>query len=492
MCGIVGIYSQNRVAEELYDSLINLQHRGQDAAGILTCQQRFDLKQGLGLVRDVFSKEILAGLQGNIGIGHTRYPTAGGYGIENAQPVWIGHPRGMALAHNGNLTNYKELVHEITYKKRKHLYSSIDSEVLLHLLADEVEPYGLDDGDDDNFFDTLCCAVDAIFDKVQGSFSVVSVILGKGLLAFRDPHGLKPLEMGERLRENGEKDYIFASETSMFYSLGFSAVGSLSPGELVFVTVDGELFRKRLVKKQFKPCIFEYVYFSRPDSTLDGISVYQSRMRMGQNLAKKWKTQYPNEFPDIVIPAPFTSNTAALAFATELGVRYCEGLYKNHFIGRVFIMPDKNKRSKSIRYKLTPQRTEIEGKKVLILDDSIVRGTTSREIVTMIRENGASEVYFVSACPPLIEPCFYGIDIPSRGELLAAQKDHEEICSYLDIDLLLYQSIDDLVDAVVGQSKGAVQTPCMACMNGQYITGNINEDKRIRLETERHATVSCV
>jgi amidophosphoribosyltransferase len=486
MCGIVGIYSHKRVAEELYDSLINLQHRGQDAAGILTCQQRFDLKQGLGLVKEIFNKENLAALNGTMGIAHTRYPTAGGYGLTDVQPVWLGNPRGIALAHNGNLVNYKALHQEIIQKKHKHLNSTTDSEVLLHLLADGLDHNGITEGFDDPFFTSLCAAVHTIYEKARGSFSIVSVILGKGLLAFRDPHGLKPLVMGERTRVDGSKDYIFASETTMFYSLGFESLGDVKPGELVFVNLEGKLFRQQLVNKTFAPCIFEYVYFARPDGTLDGISVYQSRLRMGQQLAQRWKALHPDIRPDVVIPAPFTSNTAALAFAQELGLRYCEGLYKNHFIGRVFIMPDEGLRTQNVRYKLTPQSTEIEGKNVLILDDSIVRGTTSREIVKMVREHGAKKVYFVSACPPLIEPCFYGIDFPSRSELLAANNTLEEIAEFLDVDQLMYQTMDDLVEAVTSLSNSQVKTPCMACMNGKYITGGINDETRQKLEKERH------
>jgi len=481
MCGIVGIYSHQRVAEELYNSLIHLQHRGQDAAGALTCQQRFDVKHGLGLVREIFNDNDIMAMQGNIGIGHTRYPTAGGYAISDAQPIWIGSPIGIALAHNGNLINYQELAKEVIQKKHRHLNSSTDSEVILHLLADGLTPTH----DESDFFGQLCHAVRSVFQQAKGSFSIVSVMIGKGLLAFRDPHGIRPLVMGQRTNPDGTKDYIFASETTMFYTLGFESMGDVQPGEVIFVNLEGELFREVLTQKQFSPCIFEYVYFARPDSMLDGVNVYRARLRMGQNLAKRWKEKYPELLPDVIIPAPSTSNTAALAFAHALGIRYSEGLYKNTFIGRTFIMPDGKDRSRQVRYKLTPQPIEIENKKVLILDDSIVRGTTSREIVKMVRECHAKAVYFACACPPIIHPCFYGIDIPSSDELIASAHTQEQIREYLGVDQLLYQEKDDLVEAVTRKGNHQIKTPCMACMNGKYVTEGLNTDKLKQLEKER-------
>ncbi|EKD73758.1 MAG: hypothetical protein ACD_45C00196G0006 [uncultured bacterium] len=486
MCGIVGIYSHTPVAAELYDSLIHLQHRGQDAAGILTCSERFYLKHGKGYVREIFSSDDINHLKGNIGIGHTRYPTAGGYELADVQPLWIGSPRGIALAHNGNLINYKALATDITQQQHKHLNSSIDSEVLLHLLADGLDGKKYVAGDKEDFFAHASQAVNNIYSQVVGSYSVVSVIIGKGLLAFRDPHGIRPLVIGERRNANGNKDYIVASETTMFYALGFEPMGDVHPGEIVFINRSGELFRKVITQKKFTPCIFEYVYFARPDSTLNAVSVYRSRLRMGQNLAKRWKEKFPDVLPDVVIPAPFTSNTAALSFAHELGIRYSEGLYKNPFIGRTFIMPDGQQRSRSVRYKLTPQKTEIKDKKVLVLDDSIVRGTTSREIVKMIREFGAKEIYFVSACPPIKHPCFYGVDIPSRADLIAAHNTADEIAKFLGVDQLLYQEIDDLVEAVTRRGDHHIERPCMACMDGCYVTGDIDELKIKALEIERH------
>lgn len=493
MCGIVGIYSHEPVAAELYDSLINLQHRGQDACGILTSDTRFYSKHGLGLVRDAISPEDIYRLKGSIGIAHARYPTAGGYTEADTQPLWIGSPRGIALAHNGNLVNYQELVDDISGKQHRHLNSSLDSEALLLLLADNLAVGSYSDNDEEAFFHLLCNAVKAIYKQAEGSYSVVSVVIGKGLVAFRDPHGIRPLVWGERVRADGTIDYIFASETTSFYALGFTPKGDIQAGEVAYVNEKGRLFRKVLSHKEFTPCIFEYVYFARPDATLDDVSVYRSRLRMGQNLAKSWKEQYPDTLPDVVIPAPSTANTAALAFANELGIRYSEGLYKNPFIGRTFIMPNQKARSQQVRYKLTPQKTEINQKKVLIVDDSIVRGTTSREIVKMIREYGALEIYFVSTCPPIKNPCFYGIDIPSRQHLIAASKTEEEIRVFLGVDKLLYQTQENLVEAVTRRGKHHMSRPCMACMDGKYICGDITENKIKSLEQKRlgeHGTSS--
>lgn len=486
MCGIVGIYSHEPVAAELYDSLIHLQHRGQDAAGILTCDERFYPKHGLGLVREIFTPQDLLQLKGGFGIAHTRYPTAGGYSESDIQPLWIGSPRGIAIAHNGNLVNYPELAHEIRHKQHRHLNSSLDSEALLQIMADHLAIGSYEDTDEGQFFKQLCRAVKNIYDRVQGSYSVVSLVIGKGLVAFRDPHGIRPLVWGERVREDGSSDYIFASETTAFYALGFEPKGDLQPGEVAYVNKAGKLFRQVVQAKTFTPCVFEYVYFARPDSTLDGVSVYRSRLRMGQNLAKSWKETYPDLLPDVVIPAPFTANTAALSFAHEIGVRYSEGLYKNPFIGRTFIMPNQKARSRSVRYKLTPQRTEIENKKVLIVDDSIVRGTTSREIVKMVREFGAKEIYFVSSCPPITHACYYGIDIPSHNELIAAQKTQDEIRDFLGVDKLLYQTQDDLVEAVTRRGQHQIKRPCMGCMDGQYVCGNMTEEKKQQMEKQRN------
>lgn len=483
MCGVVGIISQRPVATELHDSLVHLQHRGQDAAGIMTCSERFHTQLGQGLVREIFNEEKIRKLPGNMGIAHTRYPTAGGYSSDETQPFWIGSPYGIALAHNGNLVNYQQLRDELIHKNR-HLNSAADSEALLHIFAEALDDGALP-GDDEAFFEKICHAMTHVTTKVSGAYSVVSLVIGKGLVAFRDPHGIRPLVSGERENASGGLDRIFASEPTMFYSLGFRQVEDVLPGEVVYVSKSGKIFRRKLSHEKFNPCVFEYVYFARPDAMLNNVSVYRSRLRMGQNLAKQWQEKYPGFLPDIVIPAPFTANTAALSFATELGVRYSEGLYKNPFIGRTFIMPNTDQRKRSVRYKLTPQATEILDKRVLILDDSIVRGTTSREIVRMVREYGAKEVYFASACPPIKSPCFYGVDIPTRQELVANKMSEDEIATYLEVDKMVYQTIDDLAEAVMRRGDHHIDTPCMACMNGCYVTSDVTEEVITAFEKQR-------
>ena len=485
MCGIAGIFSQKPVASELYDSIVHLQHRGQDAAGIMTYDERMHKEKGMGLAKEIFNKENLHLLSGNIGISHNRYPTHGGFSHGEVQPFWTSVPYGIALSHNGNLTNYKELAKEVTKEETRYLNTTSDSEVLLHLFADRLHQTTPPQTSDE-FFELLCDAVTSIFKKVKGAYSVTSIIIGKGLVVFRDPQGIRPLVKGERLNKNGKKDYIFASENTMFYQLGFKPKGTVLPGELIFVDEDGKVFNKRLIKKDFNPCIFEYVYFARPDATLNDVSVYRSRLRMGQNLAAAWKNKHPDKTPDIVIPAPSTANTSALSFAHELGVRYSEGLYKNHFIGRTFIMPGQEERKKSVRYKLVPQELEIRDKKVMIMDDSIVRGNTSREIVRMLRDFGAKKVYFTSACPPVKYPCFYGVDMPTKNELIAGNMSEQEIEAFLEVDALLYQNIDDLVEAVTRRGDHYIDNPCMACLDGNYIANDIDENKILEMEQMRN------
>ena len=485
MCGIAGIYSHKPVAAELYDSIIHLQHRGQDAAGIMTYDDRMHKEKGMGLAKEVFNKTNMELLTGNIGISHNRYPTHGGFSHGEVQPFWTSVPYGIALGHNGNLTNYNELAAEVTKEETRYLNTTSDSEVLLHLFADELHQ-DIPPQTNEEFFELLCEAATNIFNKVKGAYSVTSIIIGKGLVVFRDPQGIRPLVKGERSNGNGGKDYIFASENTMFYALGYEPKGTVLPGELIYVSEEGEVFSRRLVKKKFNPCIFEYVYFARPDATLNDVSVYRSRLRMGQNLAETWKKKYPDKTPDIVIPAPSTANTSALSFAHELGVRYSEGLYKNTFIGRTFIMPGQAERKKSLKYKLVPQELEIREKKVLIMDDSIVRGNTSREIVRMLKDFGAKEVYFAVACPPVKSPCFYGVDMPTKGELIAGNMDEEEIEEYLEVDALLYQRIDDLVEAVTRKGNHHIDTPCMACLNGNYVANDIDDSKITEMETMRN------
>ena len=473
MCGIAGIYSHKPVAPELYESVVHLQHRGTDAAGIMSYDDRMHKEKGLGLARDIFTKDNLSLLTGNIGISHNRYPTHGGFGHGEIQPVWTSVPFGIGMAHNGQITNYDELVKEVTQTEKRYLNTTSDTEVILHIFAEELNKNG-NPKTSEEFFDVLCDAVSSLFTKVRGTYSITALIVGKGLVVFRDPRGIRPLVRGERVNENrwpSKKgtDYIFASENTMFYSMGYEPKGNVLPGELIYVDDDGKLFSKRLVKEEFNPCIFEYVYFARPDALLNDVGVYRSRLRMGQNLAYAWKKKYPDVKPDIVIPAPSTANTSALAFAHEIGVRYSEGLYKNPFVGRTFIMSGQEERKRSVKHKLVPQETEIRDKKVMIVDDSIVRGNTSKEIVKMVKDFGAKEVYFASACPPVKFPCYYGVDMPTRDELIASSKSIDNIKNTLGVDILMYQEIEDLVEAVTRIGDHHIDKPCMACLDGHYV-----------------------
>lgn len=482
MCGILGIFSHKPVAGELYDGLIHLQHRGQDAAGILTYNGRFHLKKGAGLVRDVFDAHNMERLEGHWGIGHTRYPTAGSkHSVEDAQPFMFQAPYGIAFAHNGDLTNYQELKKDLEIRDRRHCNSGSDLEVIMHVFAATMDD--VDSAHD--FFDTVCISVESVFNRATGAYSVVGVIAGKGMLAFRDPHGIRPFVWGTRENHDGTVDYIFSSENTMYYPLGFKYKGNIEPGEVVFVDTNGKMHRRRIHTSPFTPCVFEYVYLARPDSTMNDISVYRARLRMGQNLGIRWKERFPDTIPDVVIPVPFSSNTAALSMAHELGVRYSEGLYKNPFIGRTFIMPGQKERRKSVLQKLSPQETEIRGKKVLLVDDSIVRGTTSKEVVKLVRDAGAAAVYFASACPPVKYPDFYGIDLPTRAELIAAHKTEEEIREYINADLLLYQTIPDLVEAVTRKGNHGIERLSMPYLDGWYVTGDITKERMENLENTK-------
>lgn len=470
MCGVVGIISHKPVAIELYESLLHLQHRGQDTAGILTCDERMHLKIGRGRASEVFSREDMDELTGIFGIAHLRYPTSGGHSLAEAQPLTTTYPYGIGLVHNGNVVNYEELKTRLQ-QERRYINSLSDSELVLKYFANNLASQPVTE-DSAELFSQICTAVQSVFDLAKGAYSIITAIVGVGMVAFRDPHGIRPLVMGER-QDEGKTDYCFASEDIPFYSLGFESAGNVEPGEVVFVDLQGRIFRKTLTKEAFRPCVFEYVYFARPDAVLNNLSIYRTRLNMGSNLAKAWKQKHPDVIPDVVVPVPFTSNTPALAFANELGVRYSEGLYKNAFIGRTFIMPTQEKRVKSVSMKLHPQVSELRNKKVLLVDDSIVRGTTSTEIVKMVREAGAKEIYLVSACPPVKFPCYYGIYIPTKEELVANQYANEtEIAKALGVDLLLYQSIEDLEEAVMRRRElHNITHPCMACLNGDYFCG---------------------
>lgn len=471
MCGIVGIFSHKPVAYELHDSLVQLQHRGQDAAGIMTCDyDRFYRSIGKGLVRDIFSQHDLDHLIGEMGIGHVRYPTSGKNSVEETQPFWLGSPFGIAIAHNGDLVNTAQLKEELKQQTHRHINTDSDTEILLHLIAEAFRKPLWQEKSDKSFFEILTDVMAYVATHARGSYSITSLIIGKGLLAYRDPRGIRPLVYGTREHDNGQVDHIFASEPTMFQSLGFSNQQSLKPGELMFVNTDGEVFRTVIEPKSYSPCIFEYVYFARPDGTLDDISVYQSRRRMGQALAKQWQQRFPDVKPDVVIPVPFSSNTSAIALAQALEIPCEEGLYKNPYIGRTFITAGTSNRKKSVQYKLHAQESAIKDRDVLVVDDSIVRGTTSKEIVAMLKKAGANKIYFASTAPPVKHPCFYGINMPTHEELIASNQSIEQIQQYLGVDALLYQTETDLVDAVVEKNPCGLK-PCMACFNGDYIEG---------------------
>jgi len=488
MCGIIGITSQQPVANELYDGLMHLQHRGQDAAGILTYNGQFHLKKGSGLVRDIFDQNNMTRLKGSMGLGHTRYSTNGSaFDPENAQPFFTTSPYGIAMVHNGNLTNYHELKKELAQKDRYHCNSQSDLEVIMNVVASKLH----DLPEHNDLFDSICQAVESVYTRVRGGYSVIGIIADKGIIAFRDPHGIRPLVIGERKNPQGIAEYVFSSENAMHYPLGFTLLNDVQPGEVVFVDPQGNMQRKRLRKELFTPDIFEYVYLARPDAIMNNVSVYRARLRMGQNLAKRWKEKYPDVRPNVVVPVPFTSTTAALSMASSLHVRYTDGLYKNQFIGRTFIMPGQAQRKRSVLHKLSPQRFELEGKDVLLVDDSIVRGTTCKEVVRLVRSAGAKKVYFATTCPPVKYPDFYGIDIPTRGELIAAKKTVEEIREFIGADILLYQEIDDLVEAVTRKGNHHIDRPSMPYLDGWYVTGDVDLDKMSKMEEEREQGRAC-
>ncbi|MDE2079282.1 MAG: amidophosphoribosyltransferase [Patescibacteria group bacterium] len=471
MCGIIGIASDGPVAPELYESLVNLQHRGSDSTGMVTFNGKFSVVRGVGYVREAYTEESLKALKGNFGIAHTRYTTTGSaWDVENTQPFLTNSPYGIALVHNGNLTNYQELKNQLQDDDHFHCNSDSDSEALLGVFASELRAAG----DADDFFDTLSTAVARVYERARGGYAVAGLIADRGVFAFRDPHGIRPLVVGKRARKNGGFDYAFASENTPFAVLGFELVDDVAPGELAFVDKNGELRRKKLVHDTFAPDVFEYIYFARPDAVLNKISVYRARLRMGQNLAARWKKLHPDIIPDLVVPVPFTSNPFALSFAHEIGVRYSEALYRNVFVGRTFLMPGMEMRAKSVNRKLTPLGLELEGKDILIVDDSIVRGVTSREVVQMVRKAGARKVYFVSACPPIKYPDFYGIDIPTTEELIASHMNEEEIRKFLGVDILVYQTIEDLTEAILRRGEHGIDRLSMPYLDGWYVTGDVD------------------
>ncbi len=469
MCGIIGIVGHQDVAAQLYDGLLVLQHRGQDAAGIATADGRRLLRhKGNGLVSDVFDDVAMRRLVGHVGIGHCRYPTAGSEGDDEAQPFYVNSPYGIALAHNGNLINADVLRGELFQQDRRNVNTESDSEVLLNVFAHEmgvVEPLSPE---------TAFHAISGVFRRCVGSYAVVATVLGLGLVAFRDPNGIRPLVLGKRTGVLGD-EYAVASESVAFDLTGFKRVRDVRPGEGIVITNDGTLHARQCIEPGVHtPCIFEYVYFARPDSMIDDVSVHKARMRMGQKLGEKILRLRPDHDIDTVIPIPDSSRDAALEVANVLGIKYREGFIKNRYVGRTFIMPGQEMRTKSVRRKLNPIPLEFRNRVVLLVDDSIVRGTTSRQIVQMAREAGARKVYLASAAPPVRHPNIYGIDMPSREELIAHGRNESEIEKLLGCDWLVFQDLTDLEDAVSGP-KHRLEHFDSSCFNGEYITGDADD-----------------
>ena len=482
MCGIIGIVGKNPVNQLLYDGLLVLQHRGQDAAGIVTTDgNTFYMHKNNGLVKDVFHTRHMRNLVGNVGIGHVRYPTAGSSSAAEAQPFYVNSPFGIVLGHNGNLTNSAQLKDEMFKLDLRHINTSSDSEVLLNVLAHEIEKTAANAVlNTDMVFD----AVAGVHKRCKGAYAVVAMIANFGLLAFRDSNGIRPLVIGKQETEKGT-EYIVASESVALDVLGFTLVRDVAPGEAVFIDMNGQFFSRQCdANAKLNPCIFEYVYLARPDSVIDDVSVYQTRLDMGKSLAEKIKREWADKQIDVVIPIPDTSRPSALQVGIALGLDYREGFIKNRYIGRTFIMPGQALRKKSVRQKLNPIGIEFKGKNVLLVDDSIVRGTTSQQIVQMARDAGANKVYFASAAPPVRFPNVYGIDMPSRDELLATGRSDEEICQEIGADALIYQDLDDLVKDIKASNPKIKNFDC-SCFNGEYVTGDINEAYLAAIETAR-------
>ena len=481
MCGIVGIVGHSPVNQQIYDALTVLQHRGQDAAGIMTYHDgELFMRKKTGLVRDVFQENHMLKLKGNVGIGHVRYPTAGCDSASEAQPFFVNSPYGICLGHNGNLTNTTELAEVLTREDLRHLNTTSDSEVLLNVLASELSRVRTPRASAADIFSALT----AVYRRVRGGFAVVAMIVGHGLIGFRDPHGIRPLVLGKRESALGP-EYMLASESVALDMLGFSLERDVNPGEAVFIDEHGRLYSQQCAPAaKHTPCIFEYVYFARPDSKMDNISVHKARLRMGDLLAEKIKRIWPDHDIDVVIPIPDTSRTAAVQVAQLLGVKYREGFVKNRYIGRTFIMPGQEQRKKSVRSKLNVIDLEFRGKNVLLIDDSIVRGTTSAQIIDLAREAGARRVYFASAAPPVRFANVYGIDMPTASELVASNKTDEEVAKSIGADRLIYQDLDDLVRACLHHDSHIEQFDT-SCFSGEYVTGDITPAYLKRLEDER-------
>lgn len=472
MCGIAAIVSHNNVNQELYDALTVLQHRGQDAAGIATYEKgRLFLRKENGLVRDVFKTQHMLKLPGSMGIAHVRYPTAGCSSSAESQPFYVNSPFGITLAHNGNLTNARALKKDLFAQDQRHINTESDSEVILNVLANALQSQGKTRLTVNDVFD----AVSEVHRRCRGAYAVVAMITGFGIVGFRDPNGIRPIVFGERESEDG-LEYMMASENVALDALDFKLTRDIKPGEAIFVERSGKLHTAQCAdpdKIDHAPCIFEYVYFARPDSMIDNISVYKARLRMGEKLAEKIQREWADHDIDVVMPIPDTSRTAAIMLATKLKVKFREGFIKNRYIGRTFIMPGQKMREKSVRQKLNAIKLEFEGKNVLLVDDSIVRGTTSAQIIEMARDAGAKNVYFSSAAPPVRYPNVYGIDMPSPSELIAHERTVAEIQAVIGADKLFYQDHEDLI-AAVGVGNKEIKHFDTSCFSNTYVTGDID------------------
>ncbi len=482
MCGIVGIVGKGPVNQWLYDALLVLQHRGQDAAGIVTCEgKKLHLRKDNGLARDVFRTRHMIDLLGDMGIAHVRYPTAGYSTSAESQPFYVNSPYGITLAHNGNLTNAKDLKRDLFRADLRHINTESDSEILLNVFAHELQALGKLRVNEQDIFQ----AVESVHRRCRGGYAAVAMIPGYGILGFRDPFGIRPIVFGRRDTPVGA-EYMIASESVALDSLGFDLIRDLEPGEAVFINVDGDVFTQQCAENPMhSPCIFEFVYFARPDSIIDDISVYKARLRMGERLAGKIRRERPDHGIDVVIPIPDTSRTAALRLANVLGVKYTEGFIKNRYIGRTFIMPGQRVRKKSVRQKLNAIELEFKGKNVMLVDDSIVRGTTSQQIIQMARDAGAKKVYFASAAPPVRYPNVYGIDMPTASELVANGRTEEEIGRVIGADWIVFQDLDDLI-AAVHQGNRKINHFDTSCFSGQYVTGDVSESYLRQLESIRN------
>jgi len=481
MCGITGIVAHEPVNQALYDALTVQQHRGQDAAGIMTCEgSRLYLRKDNGLVRDVFHTRHMLRLPGNMGIGHVRYPTAGCESSAEAQPFYVNSPYGISLAHNGNLTNAEDLKRDLFLEDLRHINTDSDSEILLNVFAHELQRQGkLRIGHEDIFQ-----AVAGVHRRCHGAYAAVAMITGYGIVGFRDPHAIRPIVYGKRDTPAGT-EYMLASESVALDVLGFELIRDLDPGEAVVITADGQLHTRQCADVPvYSPCIFEHVYLSRPDSVIDDVFVYRARMRMGERLAEKVKRVWPDHDIDVVIPIPDTSRTSALQLANCLGLKYREGFIKNRYIGRTFIMPGQKQRKKSVRQKLNAIDLEFRGKNVLLVDDSIVRGTTSQQIIQMARDAGARRVYFASAAPPVRYPNVYGIDMPSSEELIAFGRTEEQVCEVIGADRLIFQDLADLEQAV-RKGNNRLTRFDSSVFTGEYVTGDVTPAYLDRLQRRR-------